>query len=118
MALRATYRDAGPVTVVDLSGRITLGDGSALLRETIRVLESDTQQLREHQTCACGDIDYSERQVGQAHVPDLERRDGEIARKAADISNAHGEPARGYAVEVKHLAYLRRDAPRREKAGG
>ena len=41
MALRATYRDAGPVTVVDLSGRITLGDGSALLRKTIRGLLQD-----------------------------------------------------------------------------
>jgi len=41
MALQATHRDAGPVTVVDLSGRITLGDGSALLRKTIRGLLDD-----------------------------------------------------------------------------
>ena len=41
MSLRATHRDAGPVTVVDLSGRITLGDGSALLRKTIRGLLAD-----------------------------------------------------------------------------
>ena len=44
MALRATYRDAGPVTVVDLSGRITLGDGSALLRKTIRGLLQDERR--------------------------------------------------------------------------
>jgi anti-sigma B factor antagonist len=36
--LQATYRDAGTVTVLDLSGRITLGEGSALLRSTIREL--------------------------------------------------------------------------------
>ena len=36
--LQATHRDAGSVTVVDLSGRITLGEGSALLRNTIREL--------------------------------------------------------------------------------
>ena len=36
--LRATYRDAGGVTVVDLSGRLTLGEGSALLRKTVREL--------------------------------------------------------------------------------
>jgi anti-sigma B factor antagonist len=36
--LQATYRDAGTVTVLDLSGRITLGEGSALLRTTIREL--------------------------------------------------------------------------------
>jgi anti-sigma B factor antagonist len=41
MALHATHRDAGKVTVVDLSGRITLGDGSALLRKTIRGLLDD-----------------------------------------------------------------------------
>jgi anti-sigma B factor antagonist len=38
MDLRATIRDAGPVTVVDIGGRITLGEGSALLRKTIREL--------------------------------------------------------------------------------
>ena len=41
MDLRATYRDAGVVTVVDISGRITLGEGSALLRKTIRELLDD-----------------------------------------------------------------------------
>ena len=41
MFLRATHRDAGLVTVVDFSGRITLGDGSALLRKTIRGLLED-----------------------------------------------------------------------------
>jgi anti-sigma B factor antagonist len=41
MSLHATHRDAGEATVVDLSGRITLGDGSALLRKTIRGLLDD-----------------------------------------------------------------------------
>ena len=41
MELRATYRDAGVVIVVDISGRITLGDGSALLRKTVRGLLDD-----------------------------------------------------------------------------
>ena len=43
MDLRATYRDAGPITVVDISGRITLGEGSALLRKTIRELLEDNR---------------------------------------------------------------------------
>ena len=43
MELRATYRDAGVVTVVDISGRITLGEGSALLRKTIRELIEDNR---------------------------------------------------------------------------
>src|SRR5207245_11773378 len=45
MALHATHRDAGKVTVVDLSGRITLGDGSALLRKTIRGLLADQRKM-------------------------------------------------------------------------
>lgn len=36
MNLRATARDSGNVIVIDLSGRITLGEGSALLRQMIR----------------------------------------------------------------------------------
>lgn len=55
MALRATPRDAGPVTVVDLSGRITLGDGSALLRTTIRgLLQDDRKQI----LLNLADVDY------------------------------------------------------------
>src|SRR5260370_37433871 len=45
MSLHATHRDAGQVTVVDLSGRITLGDGSALLRKTIRGLLGDQRKM-------------------------------------------------------------------------
>jgi anti-sigma B factor antagonist len=37
-ALYMTLREVGPVTIVDLSGRISLGEGSALLRKTIRDL--------------------------------------------------------------------------------
>jgi anti-sigma B factor antagonist len=53
--LQATYRDAGPVTVLDLSGRITLGEGSALLRSTIRELLED-QRFRI--LVNLGDINY------------------------------------------------------------
>jgi len=37
-ALHATTRQDGPITLVDLSGRIALGEGSALLRHTVRGL--------------------------------------------------------------------------------
>jgi anti-sigma B factor antagonist len=42
-ALFATRREVGIVTVIDLSGRIALGEGSALLRKTIRDLVDDGQ---------------------------------------------------------------------------
>jgi len=45
MSLHATHRDAGNVTVVDLSGRITLGEGSALLRKTVRGLLEEKRKL-------------------------------------------------------------------------
>jgi anti-sigma B factor antagonist len=38
MSCRAAVRHAGNIAVVDLSGRITLGDGSGLVRETIKSL--------------------------------------------------------------------------------
>ncbi|HTQ87347.1 MAG TPA: STAS domain-containing protein [Candidatus Solibacter sp.] len=38
MDLRATNRDIGDATVVDISGRITLGEGSAALRTMVRQL--------------------------------------------------------------------------------
>ena len=41
--LFATCREVGPVTIVDLSGKISLGEGSALLRKTIRDLIEDGQ---------------------------------------------------------------------------
>jgi anti-sigma B factor antagonist len=55
MILRATYRDAGPVTVLDMSGRITLGDGSALLRKTLREL---LEQKRTRILLNLADVDY------------------------------------------------------------
>jgi anti-sigma B factor antagonist len=38
MALHLTPRNSGAIMIVDASGRITLGDGSAMLRKTIRQL--------------------------------------------------------------------------------
>ena len=42
-ALFATCREVGPVTIIDLSGKISLGEGSALLRRTIRELLDNGQ---------------------------------------------------------------------------
>lgn len=38
MSLKATARQAGDVSIVDLAGRITLGEGSGLVRSTIKEL--------------------------------------------------------------------------------
>ena len=36
MSFTATHREVGDVTVIDMEGRITLGEGSALLRDLVR----------------------------------------------------------------------------------
>ena len=41
MTLLASNRLVGNVTIVDLAGRITLGDGSVVLRDTVRELVND-----------------------------------------------------------------------------
>jgi len=54
-ALYATIREDGNITVVDLSGRIALGEGSALLRTTIReLLERERNKI----ILNLGDVNY------------------------------------------------------------
>jgi anti-sigma B factor antagonist len=36
MSLKATVRQVGEVAVIDLGGKITLGEGSGILRDTVR----------------------------------------------------------------------------------
>ncbi len=44
MSIKASTRQVDGVTVVDLSGRITLGEGSSTLRDTVRDLLSRGQK--------------------------------------------------------------------------
>jgi anti-sigma B factor antagonist len=44
MSLKAAVRRAGDVAIVDLAGRITLGEGSGLLRSTIKDLVNSGQK--------------------------------------------------------------------------
>ena len=93
MALHATYRDSGVVTVVDLGGRIVLGDGSALLRKTVRRVagrqshENSDQsggrelhrQFRDRRTGACLHFGENARRGAEAAASDQEG-----SRHAAD----------------------------------
>jgi len=54
-ALFLTRRETGTVTILDLSGRISLGEGSALLRKTIRdLLENGQTKI----LLNLGDVNY------------------------------------------------------------
>ena len=44
MSLKLTTRQVGDVTVVDVAGRITLGEGSSILRDSMRDLVSKGQK--------------------------------------------------------------------------
>ena len=55
MSFKATARDIGDATVMDLSGRITLGEGSAMLREMIKELVG---KGRKHIVLNLGDVTY------------------------------------------------------------
>lgn len=55
MSFKATAREVSGITVVDLSGRITLGEGSAMLRQMVRDLLAKGQ----HKVLLnLGDINY------------------------------------------------------------
>ena len=55
MSFKATAREVSGITVVDLSGRITLGEGSSMLRQMVRDLLAKGQ----HKVLLnLGDINY------------------------------------------------------------
>lgn len=55
MAFQATPRVIGDVTLIDVSGRITLGEGSAMLREMLRDLLGKGQKKI---VLNLGDVNY------------------------------------------------------------
>jgi len=77
MALQATSRQVGDVAVVDLGGRITLGNESAILRNTIRDLVD-----RGHRKILLNlaDVDY----IDSAGI-------GELISAKATVSRLSGE---------------------------
>ena len=66
-SLFATTREYSGITLVDLSGRISLGDGSALLRKTVRDL---LEEGRTKIILNLGDVNY----IDSAGIGELIRR--------------------------------------------
>jgi anti-sigma B factor antagonist len=77
VTLHATCRDNSDVAVVDFSGRITLGEGSALLRDTIRNL---TIIGKKKILLNLADVDY----IDSAGI-------GELVGAYTTVANASGE---------------------------
>jgi anti-sigma B factor antagonist len=82
MSLHATHRDAGEVTVVDLSGRIILGDGSALLRKTIRGLLEEQRKLI---LLNLADVDY----IDSSEIGELVSGYTAVKNQSGDLKLLH-----------------------------
>ncbi|MGA8037449.1 MAG: STAS domain-containing protein [Candidatus Acidiferrales bacterium] len=77
MALQGTRRQIGDVTIVDFSGKITLGEGSATLRKTIREL---TEGGEKKILLSLYDVDY----IDSSGI-------GELVSAYTTVRNAGGE---------------------------
>ncbi len=77
MSLQGTSRETGGVLIVDFSGRITLGDGSAMLRKTIRELNAAGQKKI---LLNLADVDY----IDSAGI-------GELVSAYSSVRTAGGE---------------------------
>jgi anti-sigma B factor antagonist len=77
VALQGTRRQIGDVTIVDFSGKITLGEGSATLRKTIREL---TEGGEKKILLSLYDVDY----IDSSGI-------GELVSGYTTVRNAGGE---------------------------
>ena len=77
MPLQGTRRQLGDVTIVDFSGKITLGEGSAMLRNTVReLINSGNKKI----LLSLYDVDY----IDSSGI-------GELVSAYTTVKNASGE---------------------------
>jgi anti-sigma B factor antagonist len=77
VALQGTRRQSGDVTIVDFSGKITLGEGSAMLRNTVReLINSGNKKI----LLSLYDVDY----IDSSGI-------GELVSAYTTVKNASGE---------------------------
>jgi anti-sigma B factor antagonist len=77
VALQGTRRQLGDVTIVDFSGKITLGEGSAMLRNTVReLITSGNKKI----LLSLYDVDY----IDSSGI-------GELVSAYTTVKNASGE---------------------------
>jgi anti-sigma B factor antagonist len=75
--LQGTRRQLGDVTIVDFSGKITLGEGSAMLRNTVReLINSGNKKI----LLSLYDVDY----IDSSGI-------GELVSAYTTVKNASGE---------------------------
>jgi anti-sigma B factor antagonist len=77
VAIQATCRQIGDVAIVDFSGKITLGEGSAMLRKMVRDLIDNGQKKI---IISLYDVDY----IDSSGI-------GELVSAYTTVKNANGE---------------------------
>ena len=77
MTMKASSRQVDGVTIVDLSGRITLGEGSVVLRDTVKELSNQGQKKI---LLNLGDVTY----IDSSGI-------GELVSAFTSVRNAGGE---------------------------
>lgn len=77
MSIKVSTRQVDKVTIVDMSGRITLGEGSSTLRETVRDLLSKGQKKV---LLNLGDVSY----IDSSGI-------GELVSSFTSVSNQGGQ---------------------------
>lgn len=77
MACKVSMRQSGDVAIVDVSGRITLGDGSGILRDTVKSLIDKGQK---NILLNLGDVSY----IDSAGL-------GELVGSYATVTNQGGQ---------------------------
>ena len=77
MAMRASTRQVGTIAIVDISGRIELGEGSSVLRATVKDLVAKGQK---HILLNLGEVNY----IDSAGV-------GELVSAFTSVRNQGGE---------------------------
>jgi anti-sigma B factor antagonist len=77
VSLQGTRRELGDVIIVDFSGKITLGEGSAMLRKTVRDL---TDAGYKKIVLSLYDVDY----IDSSGI-------GELVSAYTTVKNANGE---------------------------
>jgi anti-sigma B factor antagonist len=82
VSIRATAREVGKVTVVDISGRIVLGEGSSTLRNMIRDLLS---QGRNKILLNLGDVDY----IDSAGIGELVSGFSSVTKNGGELKLIH-----------------------------
>ena len=99
MSVTATVRDSGGVAILDLSGRITLGEGSAILRSSVKDLVDGG---RKKILVNLGDVSY----IDSSGLAELAGAYVTVSNGGGQLKLLRPQPRLKDLLEVTHLHTL------------